>query len=218
MYHSLAELGINNPATMTYQDFVANMPENSILVCYLDVGTFAPNSANGCVLVVKCTGSEGSKKIVFESTSMSGGSSEIYRARYSAPAGTQWTGWIQVATSTQLDTKLAKSSVVNNLTTTAAGNVLDARQGKTLNDKFSNMFKIVTGSNQYTVNAGLSTVISTATNIPSGYSPLGVVGFYTGNDQVFPLRLLHNRMDVHNVSSQSVTATASITVLCAKNF
>lgn len=219
MYHSLTELGINSPSTMTYQDFVNNMPENSILVCYLQDISFAPNSSDGCALFVKCTGSAGSKKIIFETTSMSGASSDFYRARYSAAAGTQWAGWIQVTTNAQLDTKLAKSDVVNNLTTTASGKALDARQGKVLNDKFKNMFKTVTGSKQYNVGAGLGIAVTNISyTVPEGYKVVGPISFYTGSDQVFPLRLTHNRMDVRNVSTQNITATATITVLCVKNF
>ena len=218
-YHSLTELGINSPSTMTYQDFVNNMPENSILVCYLQDISFAPNSSDGCALFVKCTGSSSSKKIIFETTSMSGASSDFYMARYSAAAGTQWTGWIQIPTSTQLDTKLAKSNVANNLTTTASGKALDARQGKVLNDKFQNMFKTVTGSKQYNVGAGLGIAVTNISyTVPEGYKAVGPIGFYTGSDQVFPLRLTHNRMDVRNVSTGSITATATITVLCVKNF
>ena len=204
---------------MTYQDFVNNMPENSILMCYIQGNNFSPNSTDGCALFVKCTGSAGSKKIIFETTSMSGASSEIYRARYSAAAGTKWTGWIQIPTNTQLDTKLAKSDVANNLTTTASGKALDARQGKVLNDKFQNMFKTVTGSKQYNVGAGLGIAVTNISyTVPEGYKAVGPIGFYTGSDQVFPLRLTHNRMDVRNVSTGSITATATITVLCVKNF
>ncbi len=153
-YHSLTELGINSPSTMTYQDFVNHMPENSILMCYIQGNNFSPNSTDGCALFVNCTGSTGSKKIIFETTSMSGASSDFYMARYSAAAGTQWTGWIRLATSTQLDTKLAKSDVANNLTTTASGKALDARQGKILNDKINNKTSIFIrkGGSSFSVN------------------------------------------------------------------
>lgn len=42
--------------------------------------------------------------------------------------------WIRLALFSEVDAKLAKSSVVNNLTTTSSGYALDARQGKTLSD------------------------------------------------------------------------------------
>ncbi len=123
-------------------------------MCYIQGNNFSPNSTDGCALFVKCTGSAGSKKIIFETTSMSGASSDFYMARYSAAAGTQWTGWIRLATSTQLDTKLAKSDVANNLTTTASGKALDARQGKILNDKINNKTSIFIrkGGSSFSVN------------------------------------------------------------------
>ena len=45
----------------------------------------------------------------------------------------------------QIGNKVNTSAIANNLTTTGAGYVLDARQGKTLNDKFANVvyFKTV---------------------------------------------------------------------------
>ena len=52
----------------------------------------------------------------------------------------------------------ASGVVVNNLTTTAAHYALDARQGKTLNDKFANYIPAKSG-----------TAAATTTNCPSGY-------------------------------------------------
>ncbi len=124
-YHSLTELGINSPSTMTYQDFVNHMLVNSILVCYLQDISFTPNSSSGCTLFVKCTGSASSKKIVFESTSMSGASSEIYRARYSAPAGTQWTGWKLIATTEDLSKK--QNTITGAVSTITSNNLTASR-------------------------------------------------------------------------------------------
>lgn len=42
----------------------------------------------------------------------------------------------------RINEKINTSAIANNLTTTAAGYVLDARQGKTINDRVSNLFVI----------------------------------------------------------------------------
>ena len=55
-----------------------------------------------------------------------------------------------------------------------------------INSKIKNMFTMVTGSAQYTVNAGQSTAVYITHNIPAGYKVLGVVGFYSGNDLIYP--------------------------------
>lgn len=59
--------------------------------------------------------------------------------------------------------KLASSAVINNLTTTAAGYALDARQGKTLKDEIDR-----TNTGLSTLNADLST-ISNALNVAGAY-------------------------------------------------
>lgn len=67
-------------------------------------------------------------------------------------------------------TKLNTANVVNNLTTTASGYALDARQGKALNDKLtpkSNfMFKILQGTITDTSYGFIDTGISSATYAP----------------------------------------------------
>lgn len=89
----------------------------------------------------------------------------------------------------------------------------------TVTGKLTDMFKTVTGSKDYTVPAGGEVSVSGISfNIPAGYKSTGAaVGFYTGTTVVVPVRLSHNRMDVKNLANSSVSATATITVLCVKN-
>lgn len=47
---------------------------------------------------------------------------------------------------TQVDGKVNTSAIVNNLTTTASGRVLDARQGKTLNDRIGTLSSLTTST------------------------------------------------------------------------
>ena len=96
-YGSLTELGID-PSGMTYQDFVDKMSINSMLVCAVvpGLGNFIPTD-NICTLTVICTGPDnGSRRYTFEAVAMYGATDTIYRARYSSPAGTKWTGWRRV--------------------------------------------------------------------------------------------------------------------------
>ena len=94
-YGSLSELGIDS-STMTYQDFVDKMNINSMLVCAVpSVNSFIP--INNSTLTVICTGPDnGSRRYIFEAVAMYGATDTIYRARYSSPAGTKWTGWRRV--------------------------------------------------------------------------------------------------------------------------
>ena len=45
-----------------------------------------------------------------------------------------------------------------------------------------------------------------------------MISFYSDNDLLLPFRVEKNRIDVHSVRSNDKTATATIMVLCVKNF
>ena len=85
-------------------------------------------------------------------------------------------------------TKLNISSVVNNLTTTTAGYALDARAGKSVNDRITSLLKSKDYRFDYTgLASGASKTIS-ATDFglssPTGYVPFGVKQLSTGSVNV----------------------------------
>lgn len=63
-----------------------------------------------------------------------------------------------------------------------------------------------------------SKAISFTYTVPDGYKAIGIVGFYTGNTEVYTLRVTTNRMDLRNKNTVSVTVTPKLTVLLAKTF
>ena len=68
------------------------MPVNSLLLSFVTGLSFLPNTSS-YILFVRCTGSSSSKRITFEATEAFGSARGVYKARYAAPAGTQWSGW-----------------------------------------------------------------------------------------------------------------------------
>lgn len=68
---------------------------------------------------------------------------------------------------------LNDKNIVNNLTTTASGYALDARQGKALNDKIPNM-KVFTGTVSLSVGGDWETASTTVT-FPSAFSQIPIV-------------------------------------------
>ena len=68
------------------------MPVNAVLICRVSGLTFMPTNGE-FYLRATCTGYPESKRIEFEAIEMSSSLSGVYKARYSAPAGTKWSGW-----------------------------------------------------------------------------------------------------------------------------
>jgi len=85
------------------------------------------------------------------------------------------------------DVLTVSGDIADNLTTNDAKKVLSAKQGKLLNDRLTDMFKTVTYTYKYSVNAGANASI-TRTNFgmttPSGYKVLSLRGVYTGSKYV----------------------------------
>ena len=52
---------------------------------------------------------------------------------------------------------------------------------------------------------------------PSGYTAIGVIGYYTGSTYVLPCRVAKGRMDVYNTDSNAISVTPTITMLYAKS-
>ena len=109
-YATLEALGITG-TDFTYQVFVDRMPVNAVLICRVSGLTFMPTNGE-FYLRATCTGYPESKRIEFEAIEMSSSLSGVYKARYSAPAGTKWSGW--KSTLTNADIYYASTSVENN--------------------------------------------------------------------------------------------------------
>ena len=103
-YATLEALGITG-TDFSYQVFVDRMPVNSVLICRVSGLTFTPTNGE-LYLRATCTGYPESKRIEFEAIEMSSSLSRIYKARYSAPAGTKWSGWKQSLTNVDIDGRL----------------------------------------------------------------------------------------------------------------
>lgn len=103
-YATLEALGITG-TDFSYQVFVDRMPVNSVLICRVSGLTFTPTNGE-LYLRATCTGYPESKRIEFEAIEMSSSLSRIYKARYSAPAGTKWSGWKQSLTNDDIDGRL----------------------------------------------------------------------------------------------------------------
>jgi hypothetical protein len=99
-YGTLESLGISG-TNLTYQDFVDHMPVNSVLSCRVNGVSFMPTTGE-YYLKATCTGYNASKRINFEAIAMYGTADQIYNARYSAPAGTQWSEWETVLTNADI--------------------------------------------------------------------------------------------------------------------
>ena len=109
-YKSLEEIGITG-TDFTHQAFVDLMPVNSLLLSFVTGLSFLPNTSS-YILFVRCTGSSSSKRITFEATEAFGSARGVYKARYAAPAGTQWSGWERDLTNA--DINYTSSNVENN--------------------------------------------------------------------------------------------------------
>lgn len=106
-------------------------------------------------------------------------------------------------------TKLNAANVVNNLTTTASGYALDARQGKTLNDKFktTNMFE--------KLSVTVTTSASGNANLPQLNTDRIVVGTRSGTNMAvaFVGRGSNGAYYAHITdSSGSALANASVSI------
>ena len=100
-YATLEALGITG-TNFTYQVFVDRMPVNAVLICRVSGLTFTPTNGE-FYLRATCTGYPESKRIEFEAIEMSSSLSGVYKARYSAPAGTKWSGWKSTLTNAELN-------------------------------------------------------------------------------------------------------------------
>ena len=101
-YATLEALDITG-TDFSYQVFVDHMPVNSVLICRVSGLTFTPTNGE-FYLRATCTGYPESKRIEFEAIEMSSNLSGVYKARYSAPAGTKWAEWKRAIMNTDLKT------------------------------------------------------------------------------------------------------------------
>ena len=86
-----------------------------------------------------------------------------------------------------------------------------------INSKMNNMFKVVTVSGASVAFAsGESRALTISYTSPSGYVPVGIVGFYTGNVAIRAIRVNAGRIDVINAAAQTVEFTPTITILFCK--
>lgn len=90
-------------------------------------------------------------------------------------------------------------SIANNLTTSTSGFVLDARQGKTLNDKFSGCWKEGSEAKKITLGSGFWIVV---TRFNATVNSMWVIYAYSGN----------------SMGSSNVFNTASITLSMGSNY
>jgi len=82
----------------------------------------------------------------------------------------------------------------------------------------SDLFTTVIAQKQYTIQSGGVVGVSMPYTVPNGYKVIGSVGFNTGSFYTFAYRFDKNQIDVKNTSGESITATASITILCVKDY
>lgn len=111
-YATLEALGITG-TNFTYQVFVDRMPVNAVLICRVSGLTFTPTNGE-FYLRATCTGYPESKRIEFEAIEMSSSLSGVYKARYSAPASTKWSGWKSTLTNADLTDTIADLKVEAN--------------------------------------------------------------------------------------------------------
>ena len=103
---------------------------------------------------------------------------------------------------TNLGNKINTSAIANNLATTASGYVLDARQGKALNDKITTVTETTLNNGQKLVKYGKVVTVEGDTNyywtdgmqIPEGYRP---------KNAIYHLLVIK---DVSNVQSLAITS------------
>lgn len=131
--------------------------------------------------------------------------------------------------------RLAKTSDIPTVPTVGNGSLLLQKNGTTISTFMANQssntsFNVVNTVTSFTmktvsfnVSVGAYSDGVYRPNISnSGWTPLGIVGLYTGMTTLFALRYgLENsttaRVDLHNVHSAAVSGTASVTVLYYKN-
>lgn len=87
----------------------------------------------------------------------------------------------------------------------------------TIEAKLNDILKVQTFTGpKTTLEAGTSQAINIPVTAPSGYSTVGVVGFYLGGLKLTAIRVEKNRIDVENNSGGQVTCTPTLTVLFVK--
>ena len=156
------------------------------------------------------------------------GTSDVYvrSRRGGSVSGAAWAApWV----------RLAKTSDIPTVPTVGNGSLLLQKNGTTISTFMANQssntsFNVVNTVTSFTmktvsfnVSVGAYSDGVYRPNISnSGWTPLGIVGLYTGMTTLFALRYgLENsttaRVDLHNVHSAAVSGTASVTVLYYKN-
>jgi len=88
----------------------------------------------------------------------------------------------------------------------------------TIDTKLNGLLKVVTVTGpSTTIAAGAATAVTFTYSVPSGYTEVGVIGFYAGSTSLVPILVRANRMDLRNVSTTSITTAAmTITILFAQ--
>lgn len=105
-----------------------------------------------------------------------------------------------------LTNKVDSSKIVNSLLTTAAGFALDARQGKVLDDKITELnrkSKVKVYKKTYTVAASSTSKVETLTNatvgIPSSATIEGIIALaQTGEPHTYTASTINNSIYVRN--------------------
>lgn len=119
------------------------------------------------------------------------------------------------------DNCVKKSDIVDNLTTASKEKVLSATQGKVLKEFVTSAIGVATFSLQADIKAGASVSVSGEAGI-SGYYPIGVIQFNTGNANVVLTKAQVSPnantayFTIKNTSTSAITITLSYTVLLAK--
>lgn len=110
----------------------------------------------------------------------------------------------------------------NNGTTTAEHYALDARMGKTLNDKIDSLFIVKSYSFAYTITGNANLGIKAnefGVSTPTGYTPIAVSVFNSGNSYVVVASInigatgSSTMMTVHNTSASTLTPSATLNIL-----
>lgn len=140
----------------------------------------------------------------------------------SVPVGAQTIYGMNLKNKLERDVVTISGDIVDNLSTNDSQKVLSAKQGKVLNDKLTDLFKTITYSYKYSVNAGANASI-TRTNFgmatPSGYKVLSLRGVYTGSKYVSVCNAdptTENCMYVFNASASNrpdITAKMIVTYI-----
>lgn len=87
----------------------------------------------------------------------------------------------------------------------------------TIETKLNDILKVQTFTGpETTLEARTSQAVNISVSAPSGYSTVGVVGFYLGSLKLTAIRVANNRIDVENIGEGQVTFTPKLTVLFVK--